>query len=82
MPHPPTDPDLSPAERRLLERLGRLQQRFLEAVRVRQEELARDAAREAEITRIRREMIALKEENQHLRETLQAWREGMGRALP
>lgn len=72
---------MTPAERRLLKEMQELAdaaQRIAAGVAENQKALQE---RDNEIATLRRAMIELKEENQHLREVLQTWRERLDAVL-
>lgn len=72
---------MTPAERRLLKEMQELAdaaQRIAAGVAKNQKALQE---RDNEIATLRRAMIELKEENQHLREVLQTWRERLDAVL-
>lgn len=73
--------DISPREQMLLEELEAVDNKCGPARLLQQLFKQRDAEREQEAVALRRSMIELKEENQHLREVLQTWRQRLDGVL-
>lgn len=73
--------DISPREQMLLEELEQLLEEARRTALIIDGFKQRDAKREQEAVALRRSMIELKEENQHLREVLQTWRQRLDGVL-
>ena len=73
--------DISPREQMLLEELEQLLEEARRPALIIDGFKQRDAEREQEAVALRRSMIELKEENQHLREVLQTWRQRLDGVL-
>ncbi len=72
---------LTPREAQLLDELRALQD-LAEKVSAKLGQNEKDlGSRQTEIDTLRRQMIELKEENQHLREVLQTWRQRLDSVL-
>ena len=73
--------DISPREQMLPKELEQLLEEARRTALIIDGFKQRDAEREQEAVALRRSMIELKEENQHLREVLQTWRQRLDGVL-
>lgn len=73
--------DMTPREQMLLEELKQLLDEAHKTADIIESYKQKNSEQELETTALRRNMIELKEENQHLREVLQTWRERLNGVL-
>lgn len=69
---------LTAAEQELLERLRHVAEVTARMANIQKSRRAGQADRDSELTALRRQIIELKEENQHLRELMATWKDRMG----
>ncbi|MDY6321805.1 MAG: hypothetical protein SPL30_02710 [Succinivibrio sp.] len=72
---------MSPREQMLLDELRKLYETAKQTAADLDAKKQEIAGQENEISALRRDMISLKEENQHLREVLQTWRQRLDSVL-
>lgn len=72
------DEQLTAAEQQLLDRLRRAAEVTARMANIQKTRSAGQADRDSELTALRRQIIELKEENQHLRELMATWKDRMG----